>query len=821
DHAGTRRWLTPTGRQLAQLPVDPRLARMIVEADRERCLDEVLVIASGLSILDPRERPTGAEAQAAELHARFVTPGSDLLAYLALWRYLADERRARSSNQFRKLCRQEYLNYLRVREWQDVHAQLRRVCADLGFDRSDTEAKPDAVHRALLAGLLSHVGMFDSQRGDYRGARNARFTIARGSVLARASSRWVMAAELVETNRMWARDVARIRPEWIEQVGPHLVKRTYGDPWWDEQRGAAHCEERVTLYGLPVIPARTIPLHRVDPGMARDLFLREALVEGRWHGRHAFVAHNASVIDEVRALEARTRRPDLLIDDDAIARWYGARIPDRIVTVAHFDRWWKSARKDRPALLDFTVEDLLADDATPIDDAAFPVSWTVGDLTLSLEYELDPTDLSDGVVVIVPVEVLNRIDPVPFTWHIPGYRTELVTALVRSLPKPIRRELVPVPDTVREVLDQLDPTDGTLLDALRQQLSRRAGVAISHDDFDTTRLPPHLHVTFRVIDANGAALADGEDLRALQDLLRPEVGAAIVEAVGPIERTGMRAWELGELPRILSTTTSGDARVSGFPALVDEGDSLGVRVLATADEQADAMWDGARRLVQLQVTIPNRAFDDAVGTDARLALAISPYASHTQLRDDCVVAAIDAIIDDSGGPPWDATAADQLVRRARVELAERLATLGAQADELLVLHSALRIRLEELGAPRLAAAVTDIHAQLDRLFYQGVFSGIGVDRIPDLIRYLRAIERRLDRLPEAPDRDLANLRACQQVEHAYDALLEVVAPSAEIEDLGWELEELRVALFAQVLGTPRPVSAKRLVARIAHLRERR
>ncbi|MFZ0529469.1 MAG: ATP-dependent RNA helicase HrpA, partial [Propionicimonas sp.] len=469
--------LTETGRRLARLPVDPRLGRMLVEAGRLGCLREVLPIVAGIAIPDVRDRPA-AEAGAADLaHRRFWAPqdaqgeaspdGSDIAALLRLWQYLRERRRELSGNAFRRLCRAEYLNFLRVREWQDLHGQLREACGELGLHRNDVPAGLDAVHTAVLAGLLSHVGLIDQaslakpERGrrrgpaEYLGARGTRFAINPGSSAAKTNPPLVMAVELVETSRLWARTVAPIEAAWVEEVGAHLVKRNYSEPHWSAQGGQCVAYERVTLLGVPIIAQRLVSYARIDPVVAREVFLQAALVEGQWRTRHHFWSRNQAVRAEAESLADRNRRRDLLLDDAAIAAFYDARVPDDVVSVAHFDRWWRDERHRDEHLLDLTIADLVAPDAE-LDAGAFPDRWAVGDQELAIDYAFDPGSGHDGVTVTVALTTLPTLDAATFTWQVPGLRAQVAAELVRGLPKAWRTQLVPAPDTAARALEWLE-----------------------------------------------------------------------------------------------------------------------------------------------------------------------------------------------------------------------------------------------------------------------------------------------------------------------------------------------------------------------------
>ena len=561
--------ITDLGRRLARLPVDPRLGRMILQADAEGCVREILVLAAALSIPDPRERPIDREEAARQKHARFADEHSDFISFLNLWRYLGEQRKELSGSAFRRMCREEFLHYLRIREWQDLTGQLRGIARDLGITESDDPepADPDRVHAALLAGLLSHIGLRegDSQPrtrranlAEYAGARNSKFVLAPGSALTRRPPRWIVVADLVETSRLYGRIAARIQPEALERVGAHLVHRTYSEPHWDAERGAVMAFERVTLYGLPLVPRRRVGYANVEPTVARELFIRHALVEGDWRTRHHFFRDNARLREELEELEEKARRRDLLVGDDEIYSFYDARVPAAAVSARHFDAWWKKQRHQTPDLLTLTRDDLLRTDAA----ADQPDAWQAGDLSLPLTYRFEPGAEDDGVTVHVPVEVLARLGGDEFAWQVPALREELITALIRSLPKDLRRNFVPAPDTARAVLAAIDPGAEPLLEAVQRELHRRTRVLVPIDAFDLDKLPPHLRVTFAVESADGTEVARGKDLEALQEQLATPIRQAVAEAVaGELERTGLRAGP--------TTSTSSLAR-SSAPAVATQ-----------------------------------------------------------------------------------------------------------------------------------------------------------------------------------------------------------------------------------------------------------
>ncbi|MGB8257640.1 MAG: ATP-dependent RNA helicase HrpA, partial [Pseudonocardiaceae bacterium] len=811
--------LTRIGRTLVQLPLDPRLARMVVAAKENGCLHEVLVIVAALSIQDPRERPTDAEAAADAQHARFASLDSDFLSFLSLWRHLDEQQEALSSNQFRKLCKTEYLHYLRVREWQDLHSQLRRITRDLRMAPNTVPADPQQVHISLLAGLLSHVGLLDPETRDYLGARGARFAVFPGSALFRKPPRWVMAAELVETSRLWGRIAARIEPQWVESLAGDLVKRSYSEPHWERKRGAVVAYEKVTLYGIPIVASRKVDYGKIDPELSRELFLRHALVEGDWETRQAFFQANRALLDDVGELEARARRSDILVDDETLFDFYDQRVPAEVVSARHFDTWWRKISKSAPNLLDFKPSMLITGQA--VSEADYPDSWSFGTLELELSYQFEPGADADGVTVHVPLPVLNQLTAAPFTWQVPGLREELVVALLKSLPKPLRRQLVPVPDRAKALLARMTPYYGLiagsaggepLLGALERELSE-AGVAVLREDWRLDQVPDHLKITFRVSDGDHV-LAQGKDLSALTRQLQPQLRATLSAAGTGLQRRGLRGWDIGTLPQTHQQQQAGHL-VTAYPALVDEGDTVAVALLPTEAEQRRAMWAGTRRLLLLAVPGLIKLVQRGLDRQARLVLARNPDGSTEALLTDCVDCAADALIAACGGPPRDADGFARLADRAHGELADATRAVLAHVQRSLTQANAAEARLAELTGPALDPAVADVREQLAGLLGPGFVTATGAQRLPDLTRYLQAIGRRLDKLTRDPDRDRDWMRRIQTITQAYQQLRrqpgrDEVGDDPGLQRIRWMIEELRVSYFAQELRTPYPVSDKRI-----------
>ncbi|HEV7898383.1 MAG TPA: ATP-dependent RNA helicase HrpA [Planosporangium sp.] len=805
--------LTATGRKLAQLPVDPRLGRMVLEAERNGCVHEVMVIAAALSIQDPRERPVDRQEAATQAHARFVDSESDFLTYLNLWNYLQEQQKERSSNQFRRMCKAEFLNFLRVREWQDIYSQLRQVIKIAGPAPGKTMAEAATIHQAVLAGLLSHVGFKDAEKQqkqqEYVGTRGAKFAVFPGSALFRKQPRWVMSAELVETSRLWARVNARIEPEWVEALAQHLVKRGYSEPHWERKQGAVMAYEKVTLYGLPIVARRKVNFAPVDPALSRDLFIRHALVEGDWQTHHSFFSDNRKLLEEVEDLEHRARRRDILVDDEALFEFYDQRIPAEVVSGRHFDSWWKKARGDQPDLLSFEKSMLINEGAGGISEGDYPDVWVHDGLRLRLTYQFEPGTEADGVTAHIPLPVLARVPAQPFGWQVPGLRKDLVTALMRSLPKPVRRNFVPVPDFAADALTRLVPGQGPLLEALERELRYLGGVAVPPHAWDLAKVPDHLRMTFRVEDEHGKTLAEGKDLAALQEQLKPKVRETISAAAQSIEQHGLTSWSLGELPRTVRQQRAG-YEVTAYPALVDSGDSVAVQVFESEAEQQAAMWLGTRRLLALNVPSPVKIVNARLTNEAKLALSRNPHRSAADLLDDCVTAALDKLMADAGGPAWDPSGFDRLRDFVRAGLADTMTAVVAEVQPILTTAARVEKRLAATSNLALVSALADMRAQLSRLVYRGFVTDTGWDHLGELPRYLKAIEYRLDRVGGNLARDRQSTAVVEQVWQEYEQLRTEVPDSPGLRRIRWMVEELRVSLFAQALGTPYPVSDKRV-----------
>ncbi|MEU9588131.1 ATP-dependent RNA helicase HrpA [Streptomyces sp. NPDC048193] len=833
-----RKRLTDTGRKLAQLPVDPRLARMVLEADKNGCVREVMVIAAALSIQDPRERPSEKQAQADQQHARFKDETSDFLAFLNLWRYVREQQKERGSSSFRRMCKQEYLNFLRIREWQDIYTQLRTVAKQMGIHLNDQDAPEDRVHVSLLAGLLSHVGMKDvketggeggrsTAKNEYLGARNAKFAIFPGSALFKKPPRFVMSAELVETSRLWARVNAKIEPEWVEPLAGHLLKRTYSEPHWEKDQAAVMAYEKVTLYGVPIVAQRKVNYGRIDPEVSRELFIRNALVEGDWRTHHKFFADNRKLLTEVEELEHRARRRDILVDDETLFDFYDQRVPEHVVSGAHFDSWWKHKRHEQPDFLDFEREMLINEKAGAVTKDDYPDSWRQGPLKFRVTYQFEPGADADGVTVHIPLQVLNQVTDEGFDWQIPGLREQVVTELIRSLPKPIRRNYVPAPNYAQAFLERAVPLQEPLTVTMARELKRMVGVPFDAEDFDWGKVPDHLKITFRIVDERRRKLAEDKDLESLQLRLKPKARKALSQAAAAtaersggesLERAGLTDWTIGTLSRVFETRRAGQP-VKAYPALVDDGDTVSVRLFDTEAEQAQAMWKGTRRLILRNIPVnPAKFASEKLTNQQKLGLSANPHGSIQALFDDCATAAADRLIADFGGPAWDEESYRKLYDKVRAEIVDTTVRTVGQVQQVLAAWQACERRLKGVRSPALLPNLQDVRTQLDGLVKPGFVTEAGIGRLPDLMRYLVAADRRLQQMPTNVQRDTTRMEKVHEMRDEYAWLLEQMPRGRpvprQVLDVRWMIEELRVSYFAHALGTAYPISDKRIVKAI-------
>ena len=818
---GEKRQLTAVGRQLAQLPVDPRLAKMLLGAVSQGALHEVMIIVAALSIQDPRERPQEKQQASDEKHRRFADKKSDFLAFLNLWRYLQEQQKELSKNQFRRQCQKDFLNYLRIREWQDIYHQIRLTVREMGLPINSEKAEYQQIHTALLSGLLSHIGLKETEKQQYLGARNAHFAIFPNSVLFKKQPKWVMAAELVETSKLWGRMVAEIEPEWIEPLAEHLIKKSYSEPRWSKSRGAVIADEKVTLYGVPIVAARPVNYGAIDSTVSREIFIQSALVEGDWNTKHKFFKENQRLVREVEELEHKSRRRDILVDDRTLFEFYDQRIGTEVVSQKHFDTWWKKAQQKDPELLNFERSFLINDDAEQVSKLDFPNFWHQGNLKLKLTYQFEPGTDADGVTVHIPLPLLNQVEMTGFDWQIPGLREELVIALIKSLPKSYRRNFVPAPNYAQAFLSRAVPLEKPLLDTLIYELRRMTGVTVEAEHWNWEQIPSHLKMTFRVVDENGKKIAESMNLDEMKFNLKDRVQESISSVANDgIEQSGLHIWSFADLPQCYEQKQRGFS-VKAFPAIVDEKDAVGIKLFETEFEQAVAMQQGLRRLLLLNVPSPIKYLHEKLPNKAKLGLYFTPFGRVLDLIDDCIACAVDKLIADFGGFVWDEAGFEKLRDFVRENLNEVTVDIAQKVEQILSLNHALNQRLKGKMDFTMAFALSDIKSQLSGLVYQGFVQKSGYDRLPDLQRYLQAVDKRIDKLAQDVNRDRAAMLRVEQVQQAYQQLLAKLPKSKpiseEVAEIRYMIEELRVSLFAQQLGTKYQVSDKRVLNLIGEI----
>jgi len=806
--------LTEIGQKLARLPIDPRLARMVLEAPRMGCLKEVMIIASALSIQDPRERPSDKQQSSDDKHRRFHHEDSDFLTFVNLWDYIKQQQKELSGNQFRRQCKQDYLSYLRIREWQDVYFQLHQSMREMDYKLNDEPGSYHGVHTSLLVGLLSHVGVKDPEKNEYQGARNARFNIFPASGLFKKQPKWVMSAELVETSKLWARIVAKIQPEWIEPLAKHLIKRSYSEPHWSKKSAAVMAYEKVMMYGIAIVPKRLVNYGNIDSVLSREIFIRSALVEGEWETKHQFFKLNRSLLQEVEELEHKSRRRDILVDDEDLFQFYDQRVGTEVVSGRHFDTWWKATSKKSPELLNFEKEMLFKGDASHITDLDYPNFWYQNGIKLKLSYQFEPGEDSDGVTVHIPLPILNQIEPQGFDWQIPGLRHELIVSLIKSLPKNLRKNFVPAPNYADAFLARVTAMELPLLDALEKELRRMTGVGVSRDDWNLAQVADHLKVTFRAVDHRNRKLKENKDLYELKESLKEKVQETLSKvADDDIEQSGLHTWSFGELPKVYQQKRGG-FDVKAYPALVDNKDSVEIKLFETEQEQHTAMQEGQRRLILLNVPSPIKYLHSNLPNKSKLGLYFNPFGKVLDLIDDCIACGVDKLLEERGGMAWTPEEFESLKEYVRAELGDTVVDIAKQVEAILTMAFNINKRLKGKVDFTMAFALSDVKAQIEGLIFKGFATECGWKRLPDILRYMKAIERRLEKLPIDPNKDRLHMLKVESIREDYKELLNkipkgMVMPE-NIKEVRWMIEELRVSYFAQQLGTPYPVSDKRV-----------
>ncbi|WP_442873658.1 ATP-dependent RNA helicase HrpA [Corynebacterium sp. SCR221107] len=814
--------LTSVGKTLARIPVDPRMARMLIEGHKLGCLDAVNVIVAALSIQDVRERPTEKQAQADSAHARFRDKNSDFLTYLNLWNYLAEERAALTGNAFKKKIQSEFLHYMRIREWWDLVRQLRNIEDQIGWDapRDDvTHPDDDLVHQALLAGLLSHIGIRISDSREFQGARNTKFAIFPGSALAKKPPQYLMASELVETSRLWARDVASIQPRWVENLAGDLLKYQYTEPHWSSKHTNAMCYQRATLYGVPVIADRLVPFARLHPDQAREMFIRHALVEGEWTTHHEFFHANSAKLEDAQAVEAKARRRDLIVDDEALFGFYSRRIPKDVVSGATFDKWWKKTRKSQPDLLDFDPEKLLQDAAEEITEEQFPDTWRQGSVELNLSYVFEPSAVDDGVTMEVPIPLLGGLSSEGCEWLVPGMRVELVTELIRSLPKHIRRLVVPAPNFAEKITPDLHPERGELYVQLAARLQEITRVSVDHTDFDLEKIPAHLKMRYAAVDRKGKIVDADRDLESLKRRRANQIKSSVSRVNRRIEQEESSTWTrdtLGEIKEDINTTVDGH-KVKAYPALVATANGFAVKAMPTKQEADAAILAANLTMLLREIQVNTQKSLNGLPLKQRVAVENYPHGGPNGLINDIRTAAIRDLMMEHGGPVRSPEAFQTLLATIRPMVPGRVRQIVVGLAPGLVSYFDVQSKLQGWTGD----AIEDLRRQLDFLLPEHAVAKYGLPRLKHLPRYLQAMSIRLEEMDRNPSKDqqrqdiVNNLEA--QLAQAMKAKPHNSVRVSDIRDIQWMIQELRVSLFAQRLGTAQSVSERKIAKAIQAL----
>lgn len=837
--------LTKSGQLLSKLPIDPRLAKMVISAIDFGCVEEVLIIVSALSIQDPRERPYEKQQQSDEKHTRFKNKSSDFISLLNLWHYIYSKKHDLSQNHFRKLCQREFLSYVRLREWQDILNQLKVSLKEQGISISSinyqfelthssenpngvgnnvTESKQEnnltAVHQALLSGLLSHIGQQDDNR-EYKGARGMKFFIFPGSVLAKKSPKWLMSAELVETSRLFARMNAKIDPLWLEPLALHLVKRHYSEPHWEKKQGAVMAFEHVSLYGLPIISKRKINFNSIEPITCQDIFIREALVNSNSTINEKFLTRNKNLVASIELLEQKARRKDFLVDEESLIEFYREKLPDQVICQRSFLTWWRQTKQHNGKLLDFTEAFLLNDTSDDLSIREYPNFWLQDNIQLPLQYHFNPGEIDDGISVIIPIALLNQLQNKGFDWLIPALREELVVALIKALPKNLRRNFVPAPNYAQAFLAAVNQDDGDLQQSLRKQLLRMTGFRLPEEAWLDISLPTHLSMNFKVVNEHGKLLQQSRDLNYLKETLQGKVKATIKQAAEEgIEQSGLTQWDFGHLPKAYEQKIS-QITIKAYPALVDHKTSVSIELFELAQHAEEAMLDGISRLILLNIPSPLKYLQEKLPNKAKLGLYFNPFGAINELLQDCIQGACLALVrqfselKNSGQLPRQEVMFVQCCDYVRAEIADTVLAAAIKVEAVLTLRHQVNKKMKGSVPLNVIQAHADIKKQSETLVFKGFVSYSGIEKLDDLKRYLLGILRRLEKLPIDPNQDRLKLLEVTKVSELYQATLTKQRKDKPVNknllNTAWLIEELRISLFAQNLGTAAPISVKRIV----------
>lgn len=819
--------ITRLGHQIAMLPVDPRLARIIVSGAELGALSELIIIVSALSVQDPRERPLNRQEAADEKHSRFKDERSDFMSILNLWNYLKKIQGELSRSQFSRTLKREFISYMRAREWQDLCSQLSDAAESLGLKANEKPADYISIHMALASGYLDHLGKLSVDGADYQGARNSRFVISKVSSLRKKHPKWVLAAELVETTRLFARNVADIQVEWIEKVAGHVLKDSYSEPHWSKKSGAVMAYLRRTLYGLPIVEKRPVNYSKIDPKLCHELFIRSALVEADCDFRYPFFLQNQELVREIESEEDKARRRDIMVDDELLFQFYSERIPEDVISAVTFDSWWKEKSRTEPDLLNYEKNFLISDSSKLVDKDDYPDRMKIGRFYLKLTYEFSPSEDDDGVTVHVPLAVLNQLHEHDFDFIVPGFRKDFFIAVIKSLPKHIRKSFIPAPDYADRLIGEIPPDTKTLWSDIIAVLTKCSGIPLKKEDFDIGSIPKHLRFNFRVTDTGGVPLAEGRDLPQIQeklkDRMRDVLDSHMYESAGPDDEKSetYRDWSFGELKKVVRKKKNG-MEIVAYPALQDLGKGIAIRLCENESIQAEVNRSGLRRLIMLNIESTARYVKDRLSNTARLAFCGANICSAAELVDDCIACAVDSLAADSG-MPRNRDDFSSLLEKVRGSIADEVKKIADTVSEILVLYNKVQKQFKGALQLELALSYSEEQKHLSSLVHKGFATEFGSGQLGNIKRYLRCSAARLEKLPRNPQKDRASMSLIESVSEDYANFLKAFPTGlipAEAEEIRWMIEEYRISLFDQGQKTLYSVSDKRIRKKMEEIREK-
>jgi len=816
--------LTPQGRNMAKLPLDPKYACMLLAAKEGDCVQEVMVITAGLSVQDPRERPHDQQQKADLAHAEFADKNSDLLSLLNVYQAFKHQQQSLTQNQLRKWCTQHFIHFQRMREWQDIVHQVKHmlVAADLRLNKEEADYKN--IHIAIATGLLAQLGIKDTNR-QYLGARNSQFKIFPGSSVFSSQPKWIMAAELVETSQLYARQVAKIDVEWIESISGHLSKHNYVEPHWSKKRGAVLAYMNSLLFGLPIVSRRLINYSHVNMSEAQTLFIRHALVENDTKLNYAFLRNNQALIEDIELLEKKTRRRDILVDEEDLVNFYQERLPEHVCSEASFKKWWQKTASKHPELLNFEKHQLLKRDTKDVNDQDYPDVWQQNHLLLPLEYQFEPNQTYDGVCVKIPLEQLNQLQNIGFDWLVPGMRHELIVALIKSLPKKLRRNFVPAPDYANACILELSMLDKkgqtqSIAQALANKLFRMSGVKVEPDDFDISSLSSHLLFNFAIIDENGQQLAISKSLPALKQDLQGKLESTLEKvASNDIEQQNIETFTVEHLPEVYTNKQNG-FEVKAYPAFSVNKGQIDISLFTSQEEAHQRHKEAIVRLIKNNVPSPVKYLQAKLPNKAKLSLYFNPFGQIKLLIDDIIDAAIHSILESEVGEV-DIREQDTFKKATdivRMELNEHALQIAQQVESGLAIANKIQKHCKGSIAINIINNVSHIKHHLNELVFKGFVYTIGAQGLPDWNRYLKGLLQRCEKLKVDPNRDRLNQievdKAANAIADKKQKFEKELRDTREFDELYQMLEEFRISLFAQQLGTKYPISYKRIANKL-------